>query len=216
MTFLLTLDTKLKRLASGPDNYYPGRMNEQYGERTFTTFEVARLCGVFHTTVINWVNKGKLKARVTPGGHRRIPLSELVPFMKKYDMPVPVDIDDPHSRVLILDDEPMMTRLIEKGFAKHKDRYVLQLSNNPVDALVQVGKRLPDLLVMDLMMPVMDGFGFRERQQRDPAIADIPVVVLSADVQLTEKRERLGQVGLLKKPVDIEEMLSLIKQHESR
>ena len=85
----------------------------EFGEKTFTTFEVARLCGVFHTTVINWVNKGKLKARVTPGGHRRIPISELVLFMKKYEMPIPADIEDAHKQILILDDEPMMTRLLE-------------------------------------------------------------------------------------------------------
>ena len=58
------------------------------------------------------------RPRVTPGGHRRISLSELVPFMKKYEMPVPVDIEDVHQQILVLDDEPMMTRLIEKGFAK--------------------------------------------------------------------------------------------------
>ena len=154
-------------------------MNEQFGERTFTTFEVARLCGVFHTTVINWVNKGKLKARVTPGGHRRIPLSELVPFMKKYDMPVPPDIEDAHRHVLILDDEPMMTRLIEKGFAKHKDRFHVQASNNPVDALVQIGKRLPDILIMDLMMPVMDGFQVCQILKSSPATKDMKIVAIS-------------------------------------
>ncbi|MDE2489598.1 MAG: response regulator [Elusimicrobia bacterium] len=154
-------------------------MNEQFGERTFTTFEVARLCGVFHTTVINWVNKGKLKARVTPGGHRRIPLSELVPFMKKYDMPVPADIDDPHRHVMILDDEPMMTRLIDKGFAKYKDRYVVQVSNNPVDALILVGKRVPDVLVMDLMMPVMDGFQVCQILKSSPATKDMKIIAIS-------------------------------------
>ena len=154
-------------------------MSEQFGERTFTTFEVARLCGVFHTTVINWVNKSKLKARVTPGGHRRIPLSELVPFMKKYDMPVPDDIEDVHRQVLVLDDEPMMTRLIEKGFTRHRDRFSIQVSNNPVDALVLVGKKLPDMLIMDLMMPVMDGFQVCQILKSSPATKDMKIIAIS-------------------------------------
>ncbi len=151
----------------------------EFGEKTFTTFEVARLCGVFHTTVINWVNKGKLKARVTPGGHRRIPLSELVPFMKKYEMPIPSDIDDPHKQILILDDEPMMTKLLEKGFQKHKDRYAVQVANNPVDALVLVGKKLPHLLVVDLLMPVMDGFQVCQILKSNPATKDMKIVAIS-------------------------------------
>lgn len=183
-------------------------MNEQYGDRTFTTFEVARLCGVFHTTVINWVNKGKLKARVTPGGHRRIPLSELVPFMKKYDMPVPPDIEDPHRHVLILDDEPMMTRLIEKGFAKHKDRYTVQVANNPVDALVMIGKRMPDLLVMDLMMPVMDGFQVCQVLKSSPATKDMKIVAISGRKLSAAQQDFLTKNvdQFLQKPFEIAEL----------
>ncbi|MDE2142194.1 MAG: response regulator, partial [Elusimicrobia bacterium] len=192
--------------------YYPPFMSEQFGERTFTTFEVARLCGVFHTTVINWVNKGKLKARVTPGGHRRIPLSELVPFMKKYDMPVPADIEDPHRHILILDDEPMMTRLIEKGFSKAKDRFSVQLSNNPVDALVQVGKKLPDLLVMDLMMPVMDGFQVCQILKSSPATKDMKIVVISGRKLTAAQQDFLAKnVDLfMQKPFEMNDLLSAV------
>ena len=188
-------------------------MNEQFGERTFTTFEVARLCGVFHTTVINWVNKGKLKARVTPGGHRRIPLSELVPFMKKYDMPVPADIGDPHRRVLVLDDEPMMTRLIEKGFSKRKDSYALQLSNNPVDTLIQIGKKLPDLLVMDLMMPVMDGFQVCSILKSSPATKDMKIVAMSGRKLTATQQDFLAKNAdlFLQKPFEMGELLAAVE-----
>lgn len=187
-------------------------MNEQFGERTFTTFEVARLCGVFHTTVINWVNKGKLKARVTPGGHRRIPLSELVPFMKKYDMPVPADIDDPHRHVLILDDEPMMTRLIEKGFQKYKERYQVQLSNNPVDALVQVGKKLPDILIMDLMMPVMDGFQVCQILKSSPATKDMKIIAISGRKLTASQQDFLAKnVDLfMQKPFEMNDLVAAV------
>jgi excisionase family DNA binding protein len=154
-------------------------MNEQFGERTFTTFEAARLCGVFHTTVINWANKGKLKARVTPGGHRRIPLSELVPFMKQYGMPVPADVGDPQRHMLVLDAEPTTTRLIEKGFSKHKDRYSLRLSHNLVDALVQVGKKTPDLFVIDTASPLMDGATVCRLLKASPGTKHMKIVALS-------------------------------------
>ncbi|OGS35622.1 MAG: hypothetical protein A2506_10070 [Elusimicrobia bacterium RIFOXYD12_FULL_66_9] len=187
-------------------------MNEQFGERTFTTFEVARLCGVFHTTVINWVNKGKLKARVTPGGHRRIPLSELVPFMKKYDMPVPVDIEDVHRQVLVLDDEPMMTRLIEKGFTKFRDRFSVQVSNNPVDALVLVGKKLPDLLIMDLMMPVMDGFQVCQILKSSPATKDMKIIAISGRKLSTAQTDFLAKNvdEFVQKPFEMNDLVATV------
>jgi len=187
-------------------------MNEQFGERTFTTFEVARLCGVFHTTVINWVNKGKLKARVTPGGHRRIPLSELIPFMKKYDMPVPADIEDVHSQVLVLDDEPMMTRLIEKGFAKVRERYQLQVSNNPVDALVLVGKKLPDLLIMDLMMPVMDGFQVCQILKSSPATKDMKIIAISGRKLTAAQQDFLAKNvdEFVQKPFEMSDLVATV------
>ncbi len=189
-------------------------MNEQFGERTFTTFEVARLCGVFHTTVINWVNKGKLKARMTPGGHRRIPLSELVPFMKKYDMPVPADIEDPHRSILILDDEPIMTRLIEKGFSKHQDVFTVRLSNNPVDALIEVGKKLPDLLVMDLMMPVMDGFQVCQILKSSPATKDMKIIAISGRKLTAAQQDFLSKnVDLfLQKPFEMSELIAAVER----
>ena len=149
---------------------------------------------------------------MTPGGHRRIPLSELVPFMKKYDMPVPVDIDDPHSTILILDDEPMMPRLIEKGFAKVKDRYRVQLSNNPVDALVQVGKKLPDLLVMDLMMPVMDGFQVCQILKSSPATKDMKIVAISGRKLTAPQQDFLAKnVDLfLQKPFEMNDLLEAV------
>ena len=192
-------------------------MSEQFGERTFTTFEVARLCGVFHTTVINWVNKGKLKARVTPGGHRRIPLSELVPFMKKYGMPVPSDVEDPYRRVLILDDEPLMTRLIEKGFEKSKDRYDVQVSSNPVDALVQVGKKMPDLLVIDLMLPVMDGFQVCQILKSSPATKDMKIIAVSGRKLTAAQQGFLAKnVDLfMQKPFEVSELVSAVDRNLS-
>ena len=184
----------------------------EFGEKTFTTFEVARLCGVFHTTVINWVNKGKLKARVTPGGHRRIPLSELVPFMKKYEMPIPVDIEDPHKLVLVLDDEPMMTKLLEKGFQKYKDRYAVAVANNPVDALVMIGKKLPHLLVVDLLMPVMDGFQVCQILKSNPATKDMKIVAISGKKLSSSQQDFLARNcdKFLQKPFDFADLVATV------
>ena len=167
---------------------------------------------MFHTTVINWVNKGKLKARVTPGGHRRIPLSELVIFMKKYEMPIPANIEDSHKQVLILDDEPMMTRLLEKGFVKHKDRYTVVVANNPVDALVIIGKKLPHLLVVDLMMPVMDGFQVFQILKSNPATKAMKIVAISGKKLSASQNDFLMKNcdKFLQKPFEMNDLVGSI------
>ena len=74
----------------------------------------------------------------------------------------------------------------------------------------------PSLILLDLMMPVMNGFQFREEQRGDPALADIPVVVITADVNARSKAEGLGAAGFIQKPVKIQPLLDMIEQHLRR
>jgi CheY-like chemotaxis protein len=71
----------------------------------------------------------------------------------------------------------------------------------------------PDLILLDLMMPVMDGWQFRREQAQDPALAGIPVVVLSADSNVQQKAASLHAAGYLQKPVDIENLLDAIGRY---
>jgi excisionase family DNA binding protein len=189
-------------------------MNEQFGERTFTTFEAARLCGVFHTTVINWANKGKLKARVTPGGHRRIPLSELVPFMKQYGMPVPADVDDSQRHMLVLDSEPATTRLIDKGFSKHKDRYAVRHSSNAVDALVQVGRKTPDVFVLDPASALMDGAQVCRMLKESAETRNMKILALSGRRLTAAQQEALAKCVdlILPKPFEAGDLVSAVER----
>ncbi|WP_437637305.1 response regulator [Sorangium sp. So ce854] len=68
----------------------------------------------------------------------------------------------------------------------------------------------PALILLDLMMPVMDGWQLRAELQRDPALASIPVVIVSADVRAEQEASRLRVAGLLKKPLQIEPLLELV------
>jgi two-component system chemotaxis response regulator CheY len=68
----------------------------------------------------------------------------------------------------------------------------------------------PCLILLDLRLPGEDGFQFRAAQTLEPDLASIPVLLLSADAHLQEKGERLGAVGHLKKPVDIDELLATV------
>jgi CheY-like chemotaxis protein len=68
----------------------------------------------------------------------------------------------------------------------------------------------PSLILLDLMMPVMDGLQFRAAQLRDPSLARIPVIVISADGKVDQKVASLGVAGYMKKPLDVDSLLELI------
>src|SRR5271163_1295125 len=87
--------------------------------------------------------------------------------------------------------------------------YTVSVCNNGLEALthLRAGRRA-DVIVLDLMMPVMDGWQFRVLQKRDPELASIPVLALSADG--TPKAAAIDAAAYLRKPVSCDALLSAI------
>lgn len=71
---------------------------------------------------------------------------------------------------------------------------------------------LPHLILLDLMMPVLDGIQFRLRQVAEDRLSDIPVVVMSADTRGAEKSSGIGAHGYLKKPLEIDDLLDIVER----
>jgi CheY-like chemotaxis protein len=73
---------------------------------------------------------------------------------------------------------------------------------------------VPQVILLDLMMPVMDGWEFRRKQQADPSLASVPVIVLSALDQA--RAGNLDATAFLKKPLDFDHLLALVREHCAR
>ncbi len=78
---------------------------------------------------------------------------------------------------------------------------------------LQSSAELPCLVLLDLMMPVMDGEHFLEQARRDPRLSMLPVVLMTADGHATAKATSLGVLAGLKKPVTLEDLLSAVSKH---
>lgn len=70
----------------------------------------------------------------------------------------------------------------------------------------------PDLILLDLMMPVMDGFQFRVEQIKSPELSQIPVIIMTADGHMESKGELVGTVSIIRKPLNIDSTISVIRQ----
>ena len=73
--------------------------------------------------------------------------------------------------------------------------------------------RLPNLILLDVLMPIMDGFGFRQEQLADARLADIPIVVLSASHNITDLAHKMKARAYLKKPINIEDLMEAIESY---
>jgi CheY-like chemotaxis protein len=77
---------------------------------------------------------------------------------------------------------------------------------------LQTGDRT-DLIILDLMMPIMDAWEFRQLQQQDPAIGQIPVVLISATDEVSYEVGPLEAAGFIRKPIDFAHLLATVGQH---
>jgi CheY-like chemotaxis protein len=117
--------------------------------------------------------------------------------------------------VLVVEDDPA-TREALVVFLRHEG-YPAESVNDGQQALARLrDKKPPSLVLLDLMLPVMDGFEFRVQQLQDPALARIPVIVVSAGGDLVRKAETLHADACLAKPLDVEMLLSLIAARVGR
>ncbi len=179
--------------------------------KTYTTFEIGRICGVYPTTVINWVKQKKIPAFSTPGGHRRVRHEDLIEFLKEYNFPVPPELRADRKRVLIVDDDPAMGKLLLKAFEPYAETFDVRLCEDGVEALVAVGQRPPDLILLDVVMPVVDGSRVCATLKNNPDTKHIRIFVMTGK-RLPERAERFLRRtadGFFSKPFDVRAMLRL-------
>jgi CheY-like chemotaxis protein len=95
--------------------------------------------------------------------------------------------------------------------------YTVVTAADGSEALEQLHKGLkPCLILLDLMMPGMDGFEFVNEKRQDPRISAIPVVIYSGHHDAKSNAERLGAQGYFQKPVDVDNLVSLVEKYRAR
>jgi two-component system, chemotaxis family, chemotaxis protein CheY len=113
--------------------------------------------------------------------------------------------------VLIVEDDADLREMMAQLLTL--EGYHIETAANGREALQYLSEApRPDVILLDLMMPIMDGWEFRKRQQDDPALADVPVIVLTALDQAQARARDLNGVDFLKKPLDFDRLLELVRR----
>ena len=112
------------------------------------------------------------------------------------------------ARVLVIDDDPGLRELLQ--LCLEDEGYAVAVSINGRDGLDRLQRWRPRVILLDLMMPVMDGWTFRAEQLARDDLARIPVVVLSAAHQARRQAEMLGAAAIIEKPFDLDSLCATV------
>jgi CheY-like chemotaxis protein len=119
------------------------------------------------------------------------------------------------KRIMLIDDEISFTRLLRANL-QQTGQYVVEVANNPAQALAAAEAFLPQLILLDVMMPEIDGGELAARLKASPRLANAPIVFLTAAVSKEEVHARNGHIGgqpFVAKPVDLPELISVLQKH---
>lgn len=198
------------------------RKSQATGPTFYTTFQVAKFLGVSPPTVVNWVKAKMLVAHRTPGGHRRIRHDDLVEFARKQSYPLPADIGGPAAaagkpRVLVVDDEADFSAMVRE-YLQLRGGCEVEVADSGFTAGLTIARFRPHVVLMDILMPDMDGFEVLKMMQADPEMRGIPVIACTAyrDPAVEERVHREGFVAYLEKPLKFDKLLDVIDANVKR
>ena len=174
----------------------------------FTTGEAARICKVSQQTIIRCFDNGTLKGFRVPGSRfRRIPRDQLFSFMKENGIPTDA-LESGKRKVLIVDDDQELVELLVDVFQRDA-RFEIRTANNGFDAGMLVKEFRPDLVVLDVMLPDINGKEVCQRVRSDDTLESVKIICISGMVE-QEKVADLRDAGandFIQKPFTIDKLL---------
>lgn len=176
-----------------------------------TPTEVANMLRVATVTVRMWAQKGMLKAEVTPGGHRRYMLQEVKRFARSHGIALQLENDE-HLRILIVDDQPEWLDIMVEILRNTQEEVVIETAADGFEAGHKVAGFRPHVVLLDLMMPGIDGVQVCKAIKRDPDTSSARVICVSGYID-EENEKRLKDAGVeccLAKPINSAELLDVI------
>src|SRR6476660_9583145 len=185
----------------------------EHMKTVFTTGEAAKICKVSQQTIIRCFDNGQLKGFRVPGSRfRRIPREALYKFMK--DNGIPTDaLESGKRKVLLVDDDPDLVEMMSKVL-EDDGRFEVRIAGNGFDAGMMVKEYRPDLIVLDVMLPDINGKEVCLRVRADQTLEDVRIICISGMIE-DDKIQELRDAGandFVKKPFDVENLVDRICQ----
>jgi excisionase family DNA binding protein len=173
-----------------------------------TLGQAASFLGVAQSTIRKWTDQGTLPAIKTPGGHRRYRRADLELFLERSRPGRPAR----GPLILIVDDDPGLRGFVRA--ALEYDGYAVREAASAEEGLQALDEEPPDLILLDVMMPKVDGWEMLRRVQERHGVGSIPVLMFSGkvDERAAADAASRGAHGFIGKPFDPQQLIESAKQ----
>jgi len=176
-----------------------------------TTGEAAGLCGVSQQTIIRCFDSGRIEGFRIPGSRfRRIPRHNLIKFMKENNIPLD-HLDSGKKKVLVVDDDAEIIELIVDVLSRD-GRFDYETASSGYDAGILTQQFRPDVILLDYMLPDVNGNIVCQTIRKNPEFEDIKIIIVSGVVKREEIELLLksGAEDFIRKPFDVVELVGSI------
>ena len=152
--------------------------------------------------MINWIEQSLLQSYRTPGGHRRIRHDDLMAFLRKHQIPTPASLVADKFSILIVDDDQEIIDLL-KAYLERQAPYEIAAAADGITALIEVGRVKPDLLILDIMIPGVDGVEVCRRIKADSS-NKTAIIAISGTTERESQVLEAGADAFMLKPIDMD------------
>ena len=171
-----------------------------------TLGQAAKYLGVAQSTIRKWSDVGRVPAFYTPGGHRRFRRSDLDLFLERSG---PGGKGREGPVVLVVDDDPGVRGVVRASL--ELEGYTVREAGSAEEGLRRLDEEAPDLILLDVMMPQVDGWEMLRRVQEQYGTGGIPVVMFSGQAEAGAEAESHGAQGFVGKPFDVQRLIDQTK-----
>jgi len=188
---------------------FPGRRAPTSDPDWLTLGQAAKYLGVAQSTIRKWSDQGRVPAFYTPGGHRRYRRPDLDNFLNRSG---PGGSMQQGPLVLIVDDDERVREYVRVNL--EMEGYAVREAGSAEEGLGVLDEVSPDLILLDVMMPEVDGWEMLRRVQERHGVGAIPVVMFSGkvDEQSAQEATARGAQGFVGKPFDPQQLIEHAKQ----
>ncbi|MCP4727221.1 MAG: response regulator [bacterium] len=186
----------------------------------FSTFEAAEICNSSFMSINRWILSGELHAYKTPGGHRRIPKEDLVKFMRRNNIPIIEKHSEYKWKILVVDDDDQVRNSMVKNLWRFNNDFEVVSADNGYEAGIMVSQFSPDVIILDILMPILNGFKICESIKNNPDTQDTIIIVVTGygTNENVKKAYKCKADKVLFKPVKSKDLVAeirfLIKQYQ--
>lgn len=177
----------------------------------FTTGEAAKICKVSQQTIIRCFDNGSLKGFRVPGSRfRRIPRDQLFSFMRDNNIPTDA-LENGKKKLLIVDDEQDLVDLMADAFDRD-GRFEIRTANNGFDAGMQVKEFRPDIVILDVMLPDINGKEVCQRVRSDSTLDSVRIICISGMIEQDKIGElrTAGADDFVQKPFTVDRLIERV------